>query len=95
MLIHVVNARYVDGYRVEVTFNNGQTGIADLSEALEGPAFEKLRDKAEFRRFAIDPELDTIVWENGADLAPEYVYFQAFRNDPSLSRQFKEWGYLS
>ena len=95
MFIHVVNAKYVDGYRIEVTFDNGRKGIADFAGTLKGPVFEKLKDEAEFRRFEVDKELETIVWANGADLAPEFVYFQAFKDDISLREQFKFWGYLS
>lgn len=46
----------------------------DLSGELEGEVFEPLRDLAAFRSFRVDPELETIVWENGADLAPEFLY---------------------
>src|SRR5262249_16802835 len=95
MLIHLTDAQYVGGYRIQVTFSNGRTGIADLREPLSGPAFEGLKDESEFRQFMIDDELDTIVWANGADLAPEYVYFQAFRDDPGLEQQFKDWGYIN
>ena len=95
MLVNVVNAKYVDGYRIEVAFNNGRTGIADFGEALKGPVFEKLRDESEFRRFEVHKELDTVVWANGADLAPEYIYFQAFKDDSSLHEQFRDWGYLA
>ena len=94
MLVHVVNAKYVDGYRIEVTFNNGRKGIADFAETLSGPVFEKLKDESEFRRFEVDKELDTLVWANGADIAPEYIYFQAFKDDLSLHEQFRSWGYL-
>ena len=94
MLIHVINAKYVDGYRIEVTFNNGRKGIADLAGTLNGPVFEKLKDKSEFCRFKVDEELDTLVWANGADLAPEYIYFQEFKNDLNLQEQFRNWGYL-
>jgi len=95
MLVHLVNAKYIDGYRVEVSFNDGRKGIADLSDALRGPVFESLKDESEFCRFVVDKELDTLVWANGADLAPEYIYFQAFKNDLSLQKQFKHWGYIA
>jgi len=94
MLVHVKDARYVDGYRIEVTFDNGRKGIADLSETLVGPVFEGLKNESEFRRFKVDEELETLVWANGADLAPEYVFFQAFKDDAGLSEQFRRWGYL-
>ncbi|WP_082863304.1 MULTISPECIES: DUF2442 domain-containing protein [unclassified Oleiphilus] len=45
----------------------------DLSEALLVPIFEPLKGKAIFSKVAVDPELETIVWPNGADLAPEYL----------------------
>ena len=69
--------------------------IADLSDALKGAMFEPLKNKSAFLRLIVDKELDTIVWSNGADLAPEYIYFQAFKNDPGLQPQFKQWGYLA
>ena len=93
--MNVINGKYVDGYRIEVSFNDGRKGIADLKDALRGPVFESLKDEAEFRRFVVDKELDTLVWANGADLAPEYIYFQAFRHDRSLQERFKKWGYLN
>ncbi len=94
MFLHVTNATYLTDYKVEVTFNNGRTGIADLSDALKGAMFEPLKNKTEFSCLVVDKELDTIVWPNGADLAPEYIYFQAFKNELALQPQFKQWGYL-
>ncbi len=95
MLVHVTDAKYVDGYRIEVAFSDGRKGIADLSDALRGPAFEALADKAHFQRFVVDNELETLVWENGADLAPEFIYYRALKDDSSLQEQFKAWGYIS
>jgi hypothetical protein len=95
MLVRVIEARYLGGHRVEVAFNDGRKGVADLSEAMEGPAFEELKNKSAFSRFYVDKELDTIVWENGADLAPEYIFFQAFKNEFELQPQFIKWGYIT
>ncbi|VAW45905.1 hypothetical protein MNBD_GAMMA04-721, partial [hydrothermal vent metagenome] len=39
-------------------------------------------------------EIDTISWKNGADLAPEFLYYQSFKDDKSLTEQFKQWGYI-
>lgn len=94
-LFHITQARYLDDYKVEVSFNNGRTGIADLKEALKGPMFEPLKEKSVFSTLTVDKELETIVWSNGADLAPEYIYFEAFKNEPGLQDQFKQWGYIA
>ena len=95
MFLHVTDAKYLDDYKVEVAFNNGRKGIADLTDALRGAMFEPLKNKTVFANLVVDEELDTIVWSNGADLAPEYIYFQAFKNEPELQQQFKDWGYLA
>ena len=94
MFLHLKAARPLGDYRVEVRFDDGREGIADLSEALEGPLFEPLRDPDVFKNFRVDEELQTIVWSNGADLAPEYIYFQAFQDDPELRSTFRKWGYV-
>lgn len=94
MMLHVIQAKYLDGYRVQISFSDGKIGIADLSRNLVGPMFEPLVDIDIFSKLSVDRELDTLVWPNGADIAPEYLYFQAFKEEPELQRQFKEWGYL-
>lgn len=95
MLLHLTHATPLDGYGVKVRFDNGREGIADLTEALEGPLFQILKDPETFRKFRVDEELQTIVWPNGTDLAPEYIYYQAFRDDPTLHATFREWGYIT
>ncbi len=71
---HVVEARYVADHVVWLRFRDGTRGEIDLAPILEGPVFEPLRDAAVFRQFRIHPEFHTLVWENGADLAPEYLH---------------------
>lgn len=95
MFLHITDAKHIEGYKVEVAFNNGKRGIADLSEALHGPLFEPLKNQEVFSSFVVDKELETLVWPNGVDLAPEYIFFQAFKNDFSLQEQFRRWGYIN
>ena len=56
-----------------VTFRDGHTGEVDLSAGLPGPIFEPLRDPAYFRMARFDADFETVVWPNGADLAPEFL----------------------
>ncbi len=93
-MLHVLLARCLGDSRVELEFSDGKRGVANLAEALHGPIFEPLKDPKAFAELRIDDELRTVVWPNGADLAPEYLYFQAFKHDPELQQQFEEWGYL-
>ena len=95
MFLHVTSTTPLDGYRVEVCFDDGREGIADLTEALEGPVFESLKEPDVFRKLRVDKELQTIVWPNGTDLAPEYIYYQAFRDDSELQATFRKWGYIA
>ena len=39
--------------------------------------FELLRDRSYFARLTADREAGTIVWPNGADIAPETLYARA------------------
>ena len=74
MFLHVREAKYLDGYRIQLRFNDGSEGVVGLGDSLDGEIFEPLKDPAQFKAFRVDPDIETIVWENGADMAPEYLY---------------------
>lgn len=74
MFLHVREAKHLHGYVIWLKFNDGAEGEIDLESELAGEVFGPLRDPALFRQFVVDPEVQTIVWENGADLAPEFLY---------------------
>lgn len=48
--------------------------MVDLKDELYGEVFEPLNNMERFKSFKADPDLETIVWDNGADLAPEFLY---------------------
>lgn len=70
----VLDAQYRGGYTVWLRFRDGTAGEIDLQPELYGPVFEPLRDPAVFRQFTIHPDFQTLVWPNGADLAPEFLH---------------------
>jgi len=74
MFLHVKESRYLRDYVVWLRFNDGAEGEIDLEDELQGDVFGPLKDKLLFQTVRVDPELETIVWENGADLAPEFLY---------------------
>ncbi len=74
MFLHVKEAKYLHDYVIWLKFNDGTEGEIDLANELEGEVFEPLKDLNLFKSFKVDPEMETIVWANGADLAPEFLH---------------------
>jgi hypothetical protein len=72
-LVRVTGAQPVGGYRLRLLFSDGAVGDVDLAEYLRGPVFEDLRDPSAFERVRVDRRRGTIVWPNGADLAPDML----------------------
>ena len=63
-MLELVCARYLDGYKLELRFNSGESGIVDLVDSLWGPVFEPLRDLEHFKQFHVSPILHTYPLNN-------------------------------
>jgi hypothetical protein len=78
MLKDVISAHYKGGYRIEVTFEDGATGVIDFSKYLsKGGVFEKFKDIEFFKKFEINKELGVLTWGDEVDIAPETLYAEA------------------
>jgi hypothetical protein len=65
----------LDGFVLRLSFDDGTQRDVDLEGELWGPVFEPLRrDLGLFRQVAVDEELGTIVWPNGADMDPDVLH---------------------
>jgi hypothetical protein len=53
---------------------DGTSVTVDLAHELWGPMLEPLANPDLFHQARVDPELETFVWPNGIDLAPEFLY---------------------
>lgn len=62
---HVLRLRFADGVEKSI----------DLDPYLHGRVFAEIRnDPAVFAAVKVDSDAGTIVWPNGADLAPDVLY---------------------
>lgn len=73
-MLHVKAAKHLSGMKIWVAFDNGVDAEVDLAGELSGPIFAPLNDLQYFAKLSVDPELETVVWPNGADLAPEFLH---------------------
>ena len=73
MWTEVLDATYLDGYRILVKFNDGIKKVVDLTNVIKQyPVFKPLKDLSMFKQFSVT---DTLEWDNGKiDIAPEYLY---------------------
>ena len=74
-MIWVTDARTLPDYRMWVRFSDATEGEIDLKDFIASdarPIVSALRDQAAFSMIRV--ELDTMVWSNGFDLAPEFLY---------------------
>ena|SRR5438094_9664790 len=83
-LPNVVRAEYRGEFKIHLVFNDQSESIVDFEPWLNGPVFEPLKTVGYFRRFFV--EGGTVVWPNGADIAPETLYeaAQATRSEKAL-----------
>jgi hypothetical protein len=77
---HVSSVAYLGGHCLRFTFADGLVADIDLTAKLQGdvgPIFEPLREETFFSQVVVDKELGTVVWPNGADLAPDVLHEEA------------------
>ena len=70
----VTSVCYVSDYKLRVGFEHGDMKLVDLAHDLEGEMFTPLKSLDLFRTARLDPDLDTVVWDNGADMSPDFLY---------------------
>lgn len=66
---HVVPA---EDYTLSIDFDNGEHGTLDMKPFLDFGVFRRLRNRAVFNQVRV--AFDTVEWDAGIDLDPEFVY---------------------
>ncbi len=70
-----------DDYVLSVVFDNGEKGYLDMKPILDFGIFQRIKDYEAFRRVRI--AFDTVEWDCGVDLDPEFVYKKSKTDNPA------------
>ena len=71
---YIADIEYEASYRLLIRFEDGVRRRVDLAGYLDGEVFEPLRDIDLFRTARLNDDIDTVVWANGADMSPDFLY---------------------
>lgn len=71
---YIKDVRYEGEYVLRLVFEDGSVRLADLKDKLGRGVFAPLKDPARFRTARLNMDIDTVVWDNGADMSPDYLY---------------------
>ena len=61
-----------EDYVLSILFDNGESGTLDMKQFLDFGVFRKLKNYDFFRKVRVS--FDTIEWDAGIDLDPEFIY---------------------
>src|SRR5262245_46117695 len=86
-LPRVVFVRACGATSLQIAFSDGTSKRVNVARFLSGPIFEPLHDPKYFRRAGLDPIGGTVVWPNGADIAPETLYVMEPESGRTRSRR--------
>ncbi len=74
MIPRIIDAKHVKDYVLYFRFSDGSEGEVNFEQELDGNIFAPLKDITYFKNFTLNREIHTVVWPNGADFAPEFLY---------------------
>ena len=67
----IVSVRPNEDFSIAVVFEDGVEGVLDMTPYLDFGVFKKIKTYDQFKRVRIS--FDTVEWECGADLDPEFI----------------------
>jgi hypothetical protein len=73
-IFRVRRFQIVGPFTLRVDFDDGTDQVIDFRPVLAGELFGPLLDPSLFNQVAIDPEVRTLVWPNGADFDPATLH---------------------
>jgi hypothetical protein len=76
-LVAPIGVEVIGDHQLRVTFKDGLVGDIDFAGRHWRGVSEPLADPNFFAQARVDPEIRTVAWPNGFDMAPETLYERA------------------
>jgi hypothetical protein len=87
--LKTVKAR--DDYKMDLVFENGETGVFDCSPLLDFGVFRELRDLNYFKQVFVS--FGTVTWPHEQDICPDTLYLTATGKEEQLMVAEESEGY--
>ena len=82
MYAQVTAVQATDDHKLILTFDNKERRLFDIKHYLTVGRFSELRDIMVFKRAGV--AFDTVEWQNGLDLDPEFLYAKSVEISESV-----------
>ena len=73
-IYQVIDYTIIAPYTLDVIFSDHTTQRINFESILHGEIYGALRDHDVFNHVRLDPEIQTLVWPNGADFDPATLH---------------------
>lgn len=70
-----ITVKALENYKLEVTFDNGESRIFDAAPLIKGSFYGELSDAAYFSRVAVGGL--SVEWPHGQDICPDDLYYSS------------------
>ncbi len=77
----IINVKVLDNYKVDLEYDDGRQGIADLSNLAGKGVFSLWNDYDAFRKVKIGSSGE-LVWSDQVDLCPDSLYLKITNQKP-------------
>jgi len=95
-MLAISEAKYLSDFKILLTFNNNKQGVLNFQPIIaqdNREIFRDLENLSYFQDFKL--RSGTLCWANELEFAPEFLFFQLFKEHPNYRNLFAEWGYLT
>jgi len=89
-IFRVWRFQIVAPFTLRVAFDDATEQVIDFRPILAGELFGPLRELSLFNQVAVDPEVNTLVWPNGADFDPATLHDWPEHVD-ALAARARKW----